>query len=200
MEPVVHLAFGYLVYSLATRLWTGGPPSGDSVVVLAFATQFPDAVDKPLNWWFDILDGRGIGHSVLTTALLCVGLYVLSRRSGRERLSGAFAVGVGTHLVYDARAALGHGAISESAPYLLWPLVPAPTYPKDSLTDHLDQAIVVARAFVRELPAALLSQGFLRPLGVLLCVFALWVSDGRPGLELVTSTLRTSLRQLRRNG
>ncbi|ELZ30301.1 hypothetical protein C475_01162 [Halosimplex carlsbadense 2-9-1] len=198
MEPFVHLALGYLVYSLACRLWTGRPPSGASTLVLAFATQFPDAVDKPLNWWFDILDGRGIGHSILTMAPLCVALYVLARRSGRERLSSAFAVGVGTHLCYDARVALGPGAISESAPYLLWPLVPAPTYPKDSLTDHLDHVVFVVRSFARELPAALFSEGALRIVGVACFTLALWVYDGRPGLEVVSATLRKSLRQLRR--
>ncbi|QPV64334.1 metal-dependent hydrolase [Halosimplex litoreum] len=199
MEPFVHLALGYLVYSLTSRLWTGRPPSGDSVLVLALATQFPDAVDKPLNWWFGILDGRGIGHSILTMAPLCIALYVLARRSDRGRWSGAFAVGVGTHLCYDARGALGPEAIGESAPYLLWPLVPAPTYPKDSLTDHLDQAVFVARSFARELPAALFSEGVLRILGVVCLTLSLWVYDGRPGLETARSTLREWARKLRRS-
>lgn len=114
MEPFVHLTLGYLAYSLANRLWTDRPPSDDSALVLAVATQFPDTVDKPLNWWFNILDRRGIGHSILMMAPLCVALYLLGWRYGRERLSGAF--GVGTHLCYDARAALGPGAISEAAP------------------------------------------------------------------------------------
>ena len=55
MLPWGHLAVGYLAYSLAVRVRSGGPPAGLAVAALAVGTQFPDLIDKPLVSWVSVL-------------------------------------------------------------------------------------------------------------------------------------------------
>lgn len=188
MLPWGHLAFGYLVYTVGTRLRHRRAPAGAPTVVLAFGTQFPDLIDKPLNWWFGVLDGRGIAHSLLTTALVCGLLFAVARRYGRRDLAAAFTVGVLTHLLGDSWGALLSGNYGRAS-FLLWPLLPAPTYPKDSLVDHLRQWAVYFRSLSDISPAALLGSRF----GVQLLLFAVligvWAFDGFPGLGTVWRAL-----------
>jgi hypothetical protein len=54
MWPWEHLAVGYLLYSVSCVLW-GRYPTRIGVAALAFGTQFPDLVDKPLGWWLGVL-------------------------------------------------------------------------------------------------------------------------------------------------
>jgi hypothetical protein len=150
--------------------------------VLAFGTQFPDLVDKPLNWWFDILDGRGIGHSVITTGIFCTVLFIIAQKYGRRNLARAFSVGVFTHLLGDSWGALLSGNFDRAA-YLLWPVFPAPTYPKDSLFDHLQQLQVYFRLLSEVPPSSLLASRIGFQLSLFALVVAIWVFDGLPGVR-----------------
>ena len=49
MWPWEHLAIGYLAYSLLGRLAWRRPPTVGTAITVAFGTQFPDLVDKPLG-------------------------------------------------------------------------------------------------------------------------------------------------------
>ena len=44
-----HLAIGYLAYSLLSQLAWRRPPTVGAAITVAFGTQFPDLVDKPLG-------------------------------------------------------------------------------------------------------------------------------------------------------
>lgn len=185
MLPWAHLALGYLFYTVGVHLVRRRRPRGAPTVALAVGTQLPDLVDKPANWWFSILDGRGLGHSLFTTIPLCVAVLVATHRRNRGELGVAFTVGMLTHLLGDARLALLARNIEAGAPYLLWPLLPAPTYEKDSLLDHL----LAWRSAVDGVQLTSLSDLVTTDFGVQLLVFTVilfvWMLDGFPGLRLV---------------
>ena len=182
MFPWAHIAIGYLTYTVWTKVWNARVPGGAATIALAVGTQFPDLLDKPLGWWLGVYDGRGIGHSILATVVLCGALFAVARRYNREDLAGAFTIGVGTHLVADAAGPLATGSLREAG-FLLWPFVSPPTYPKDSLFDHLDVWLVQLRLLSQVPPASLLESRF----GLQLALFALlvlvWALDGFPGIR-----------------
>jgi|GEM_PF-72050 hypothetical protein len=189
--PWGHLAFGYLVYSLGQRAVRRRPPTDLPTIALVVGTQLPDLVDKPLNWWFGVFDGRGAGHSLLVMGPCCLLVYLLARRYGYGRLAGGFVTGVLTHLFSDAWLPILAGDIQIGAPYLLWPLLPAPTYEKDSLLDHAVALEGSLRSLPWDSPVALLSTWFGAQLGIMLLLVSLWVYDGVPGLRVVTGGVRT---------
>lgn len=181
MMPWGHLALGYFVFTVGTRAWYRRAPEGAPTVVLAVGTQAPDLVDKPLNWWFDIYDGRGIGHSLLVVGLVSVVLLYWAHQYDRTDLAAAFSLGAFIHLFGDAWSALLSGNLSRAA-YLLWPLYPAPTYPSDSLLDHLQRWAVALRTLQRS-PEMLLESQFGIQLLLLFALLAVWAIDGFPGVR-----------------
>jgi len=182
MMPLGHLAVGYLVYSVFSRYRYGRSPEGGATLVLALGTQFPDLSDKPLNWWFGVLDGRGVGHSLLVLVALCVAIYLLERRYDRSGYEVAFAVGVLSHLVVDSWRALVAGTVLENTPYLFWPLLPAPSYPKDGIRDHLDAWVTSLQSLSWHAPVEVLSNGLILQGVLALLAFFLWWYDGFPGI------------------
>ncbi|WP_256476610.1 metal-dependent hydrolase [Haloplanus pelagicus] len=180
MLPWGHLAVGYLGYTVLTRARTRRPPAGVPVLVLAVATQLPDLVDKPLNWWFGVFDGRGIGHSLVAVAVVCLLAVLVARRYDRPALTGALSIGLFSHLCADAWRPLVAGRF-ERATFLLWPLLPVPTYSTDSLGGHLGSWL----AHLRLLPVSpleFLTSGFGVQLALFSVVFGVWGLDGFPGL------------------
>jgi hypothetical protein len=181
MLPWGHLAVGYLVYTVLVRVRGRRAPAGAPTLGLALGTQLPDLVDKPLNWWFGIFDGRGIGHSLLAVTAFCLLVAVVAYRYDRLELGGALSIGIYTHLLGDSYQALLSGEFA-SAAFLLWPLVPAPTYPKDSLFEHLDAWVAYLQALPQLSPTAILSSGFGFQLVLLFVLFGIWALDGFPGV------------------
>ena len=168
MLPWGHLAVGYLAYSLAVRVRSGGPPAGLAVAALAVGTQFPDLIDKPLIAWVSLLpSGRSLGHSLLFAAACGVGLWYLGRRFDRPDVASAFLFGQLAHVVADALPAVLAGRWSELG-FLFWPATSVFRYPGDD----------------RELVEYLLAELTTPPhheLGLFALAVALWVADGRPG-------------------
>ncbi|MFC6722984.1 metal-dependent hydrolase [Halobium palmae] len=183
MYPWGHLAVGYLLYSVAVHVRHRRPPTGPAALVGIGATQFPDLVDKPLNWGFNVFDGRAIGHSLVVLVPLCGLLWYWSRSRECEPLALAFAVGVLSHPLADARAALLAGDL-EGASYLGWPLLQPPTYPAETAADHVERGVQATQSLaaspVTELPGSF---------GIQLVLFGgcllVWASDGFPGVGVV---------------
>lgn len=184
MMPWGHLAVGYLTYSVGARAWRRSPPGGRAVLALGVGTQLPDLIDKPLNWWFGVFDGRALGHSALTMAVLCGVVVAWSRRRGREELGIAFVVGVATHLLTDSWRAFLEADLGNLG-YLLWPVFSAPTYPKDSLFDHLDEWAFRLRLLLTHSPEDVITSQFGLQLFLFVCVLVVWAIDGFPGLRMV---------------
>ncbi|ESP90001.1 metal-dependent hydrolase [Candidatus Halobonum tyrrellensis] len=181
MMPWGHLAVGYLVYTVGSRVWYRRTPSGVGTLVVAFGTQFPDLVDKPLNWWFGVYDGRAVGHSLVTVVPLCVVVALAARRYGRSELAGAFSVGALTHLLGDSYGSLLSGEFGRVG-FLLWPFLPAPTYPADSLLYHLERWEGQFRYLSSLSPTDLLTSGFGFQLVLAAVLFGVWALDGFPGV------------------
>ncbi|SFK68776.1 LexA-binding, inner membrane-associated putative hydrolase [Halogranum rubrum] len=134
MWPWGHLAVGYLLYSLYSHRLKNHRPTNVTALVVAFGTQFPDLVDKPLAWTVSLLPtGRSLAHSLLTASLvLGVVLFAVRRyrRAEAETYTSfvvAFGIGYLSHLAADGLYPLLGGEFANLA-YLVWPLLPLPVY------------------------------------------------------------------------
>ena len=170
MWPWGHLAVGYLCYSAWTRVRSGRDPVGVETVVVALGTQFPDLIDKPLAWTFELLpSGRSLAHSLLTAVPITLLTFWLCRREDRESVGVAFAVGYLSHMFVDGIPALLDGAF-EYVTYLVWPLLPPPPYEMDaSFAEHF-----------RHLEP---TPYFLGQLALFALAVGVWARQGWPGVE-----------------
>ncbi|RRJ29457.1 metal-dependent hydrolase [Halocatena pleomorpha] len=167
MWPWGHLAAGYLLYSLWCRANCRSPTALGAVTV-AFGTQFPDLVDKPLAWTFAILpSGRTLTHSLLTATLLFGIFRIVTRRYKIRTPLGALAIGYLSHLAMDAVSPLVQGRF-EAVSFLLWPVLPLPSSETpNSFSAHF--------ANLGPTPFDLFQ---LVLAGV---AFIVWIADGAPG-------------------
>jgi len=175
MLPLGHAALGYLLYSGASHAIRGDTPTEWSVILLGFGTQFPDLIDKPFSWTFQVLPtGRSLFHSVFIVGLVCAAVILLSRRYGHRDLGIAFATGYGSHLIGDALHPAVTGSV-QGLEWLVWPLIPA-------------DAVEYQKGFVEFFTSLTVTPWLL--LEVLLAggALVLWYVDGFPGFKL----LRTS--------
>jgi hypothetical protein len=143
VDPLSHAAFAYLWYVGVAALTDRRLPARDALVPLFVASQLPDLIDKPLAYGGVLASGRSLGHSLLAFAVLVLAVWLLCREFGRVVASArtaralalapvAFAVGYAAHLVGDAYRPLLAGAYADAA-FLLYPFVPARTYPNDGI-------------------------------------------------------------------
>ncbi|WP_435181747.1 zinc dependent phospholipase C family protein [Halorussus sp. AFM4] len=183
MWPWGHLAVGYLAYTILVHLRERRAPDGVSAVALAFGTQFPDLVDKPLAWTFGVIpNGRSLTHSLITAVLVVAAVEWLLRRRGYGRVATAFAVGYLSHLFGDTLYPLVTGDLSGLA-FLAWPVAPPVEYETEqSFAAHLAQL---------SLDALLTLEAGLGAL-----VFVVWLADGAPGVAVLAALPRWLGRKL----
>jgi membrane-bound metal-dependent hydrolase YbcI (DUF457 family) len=168
MWPWGHLAVGYLLYSAFARRYDDRPPSGLETVALAFGTQFPDLVDKPLAWSVSVLpNGRSLAHSILVAAVVIGLVALVCRRLRRKPVAVAFGIGYVSHLASDALPVFPDGPVSDLA-FLLWPLLPPVEY---------DTQQSFAAHFLGIEPTPL----FLFQIVLLAVALVVWIRDGMPG-------------------
>jgi len=183
MWPWEHAAVGYLLCSAALaarRTVLNDIP----VIALGVATLLPDLIDKPLALWLGVLpEGRALAHSLLFAVPLFAVVWRLTRARG-PAISAAFALGYLSHLLADGwRAVLGLEA--SRLTYLVWPLLPLPDYPKDSLGLHLAALI---KSVVELNPEMALREPMGPATGQLvlfMIAVTLWVRYGAPGLRVL---------------
>lgn len=167
MMPWGHIGVAYFVYAVYSRGRYGRPPMAVPALLLAFGSQFPDLVDKPLAWGLGVLPGgRTLAHSLITTAVLLAVLYAVAAKYDRTEYVTAFAIGHVSHLVADIPPAAPLGDVS-SASFLLWPLLPQGPY-DPVLSNQL-------LAFVYQ---------WFQIFIFVVALFA-WYRNGMPGLNLV---------------
>ncbi|PSP76130.1 metal-dependent hydrolase [Halobacteriales archaeon QS_3_64_16] len=170
MWPWGHLAVGYLLYTAFVRMRERQAPSEWAALAVAFGTQFPDLIDKPLAWWLGVLpSGRTFAHSVLTALIVAALVYALARRRNATGLAIAFVVGYLSHSFADALLPLLQSH-TEYVAYLLWPLLGLPFYQTE--------ATVLASVGSFDLTVYGVAQ-----LGLVLLALVVWVLDGAPGLH-----------------
>lgn len=174
MWPWGHLAVGYLLYSIWIHLRKRQRPNGRGTVALAFGTQFPDLVDKPLAWTFGILpNGRSLTHSLFVATFVIVVLSVLLRRRNEAAVAAAFSIGYLSHLFGDALYPF-LGGNYYAVGFLAWPVLPAVEYSTEpSFGAHLRTLTLESFVSVE--------------LALGLFVFVLWLLDGAPGIRSVVA-------------
>ncbi|WP_436907516.1 metal-dependent hydrolase [Halosimplex marinum] len=174
MWPWGHLALAYLAYSLYSRVGRGHRPTAATALVVVFASQFPDLVDKPLAWTLSVLpSGRSLAHSLLVLAPLVALLYSVARvrEEGEEPLAVAFGIGAVVHAFGDALYSLVALEFREAG-FMLWPAVPP-------LEHEVEQSFTAHFALIDASPELYFE--FL-----LVAVAAVvWRADGYPGLATV---------------
>ena len=168
MQPVVHLAVGYLCYAAYTRWYHGREPADLPALVAVFAAGLADLIDKPLDSAGVVPVGRTVGHSLLFVIPLVVLVWIVASRRDRRPLGVAFAIGYLSHIATDIPWHVLSGDFDELG-FLLWPVTEMPAYTGvkplgtvggvEITTLWLEAVILVA--------------------GV-----ALWWMDGRPGVDL----------------
>lgn len=181
MWPWAHLGFAYILYSLYARGRFGRPPRPEPVLAVAFGSQLPDIVDKPLAWYGVLPSGRSLAHSLLFAAVLVIVVYAVGVVLDRVETATALVIAHLSHLVTDLppRVALGYPSGSE---YLFWPFLSQNTFRYR------------AQAFEPPVAVEVIVTPFTDPVlfslyGVFLFVTALglWYVDGCPGLQYVRS-------------
>ena len=162
MWPWDHVAVAYVCYSLYARL-RGRRPSTVAAFAVFAAALAPDAIDKPLAWYFSVLpSGRSLGHSAFTAA-------------------GVVAIGWVSHLLGDvAYPLVVKGELRVG--FLLWPLVPAEAGSSPGAVGHVSELFA---AFIAYLATPAGATYLLVDVTLLLAALVLWVADGSPGAELL---------------
>lgn len=167
MQPIVHLAVGYLCYAASVRLRRRGRPADTPTAAALVGALLPDLIDKPI-WLAGLTDvGRTVGHTLLVAGpLLAVAWWYAAARD-RRSLGVAFAIGLGSHLAADVPWHVLAGDYRELG-FILWPLTPmAPYAGTKSLA-----AVSGVEITTLWLEAIVFAAGV-----------ALWWVDGRPGIE-----------------
>ncbi|WP_440765933.1 metal-dependent hydrolase [Natronorubrum sp. DTA7] len=173
MQPVVHLAVGYLCYAAYTRWHHGRTPADLPALVAVFAAGLADFIDKPLYAAETVPVGRAIGHSLLFAAPLILLAWVVATRRDRRPLGVAFAIGYLSHIATDVPWHVLSGDFDELG-FLLWPVTEMPAYTGVKPLGTVGGVEITTLW----LEAVILAAGV-----------ALWWTDGRPG----TGTVRRGL-------
>jgi hypothetical protein len=166
---------------LSRLLSTDRKPQAAPVLLLAVGTQFPDLIDKPLADVVDVLpSGRSLGHSLVFTLVLFLGVYILAQRYDGIPEAIAFGIGHLIHVLVDAMPDIVAGQWARLR-FLGWPLIPAYQYTAD----------VEGRVITEYLFVQLTSPPHFELVLFVLAV-SVWVSDGMPGLAEFLSLFKTS--------
>lgn len=195
MWPWEHVLFAYVCYSTYVHGRYRSRPGDLPTAALAFGAVLPDLIDKPLAWEFNVFaTGYAAAHSVFLGVPAAFAVYALAERRHAGAVGGAFLTGYALHLVGDVLpASLSRGELVLFP--VLWPVadyVPLPD--RGSFVDGVYGLLTeyVARLLTLELSPVIALQ-----LGSVLFGTALWLADGRPGLSLVTGTVRRAFRRIR---
>lgn len=179
MWPWEHLAFGYIVYSLAHRILTRRGVGTPAALTVALATQLPDLIDKPLAWTFDVLpSGVSLAHSAFFVPPATLAVYLAGRWSGFRRLWIPFLVAYVSHLFGDGISGIVYGD-NPSFSFLLWPLYETSAPSRAGLFSNF---FYYFGNYMETLASPEGAMYILLELGLLGTAFLLWLWDGAPGL------------------
>ncbi|MDQ2050143.1 metal-dependent hydrolase [Natronolimnohabitans sp. A-GB9] len=175
MQPVVHLAVGYLCYAGYTRWHGDGTPDEAPALAAIVGAALPDLIDKPI-WLADLVAvGRTIGHSLLFAIPVVIAVWLLTRARDRPVLGIAFAIGYLSHIATDVPWHVISGDVDELG-FLFWPLTPMPAYTGTKPLGTVPGLEVTVTTLWLE--AVILVAGV-----------ALWWADGRPGTDVIRRAL-----------
>ncbi len=179
MWPWNHLAVGYLAYSLLRRTAGGERPGTGCVLAVAFGSQFPDLVDKPLGWGTALLpSGTTLAHSLLFAVPLSLVVVAAAAWRGRTALAAAFVVAYLLHLPADALFPVIFGGRPTTA-FLLWPAVPVDPAPSTTIPARVGD---LWSSFLALLATPGGQRYVLLEASLLAATALAWIADGAPGV------------------
>lgn len=183
MWPWEHAALAYVLYSALTRRQADAPPGDVATLLVVFASQLPDLIDKPLAWNLGVIpSGRMLAHAPVVALPLCVAVYWYFVRRSRAEWGIAFGVGYLSHVASDAVGSALAGEYAYTR-FLLWPLLSVPA-------DSQEGVLVELSEFGLVLSPSLVLSGL-----VGLAVAGLWIRDGTPGLGVLRRRFRAVARR-----
>ncbi|MDT3437639.1 metal-dependent hydrolase [Haloarcula sp. 1CSR25-25] len=122
MMPWGHFLIAVIPYISYSLIRHRKMPNGPILLVLLFGTQFPDLVDKPLAWQFDVLiNGRIFMHSLVFAVPLSVAILLLAWIYDRRTIGGTFVFGYLLHIPGDFYTAFIRSGL-HIPNNMLWPL------------------------------------------------------------------------------
>lgn len=138
MRPLDHFLFAALPLLGYTAIRYRQLPRGHILLLVLFATQLPDLIDKPLAWTVGVLpSGRMFAHSlVIVLPVLILGCLICARR-GLVRPAAVFTLGYLSHLAGDFYPILWQGSGYYFFPNLFWPLLAANPDRSPSFSAHV---------------------------------------------------------------
>ncbi|MFC7198031.1 metal-dependent hydrolase [Halospeciosus flavus] len=186
MWPWEHLAVGYVAVSILFR-WHGRRVGALDAVAVGVGAAFPDLVDKPLAWAFDVLpSGTSVAHSVFVAVPLAVAVWFVAARRDRRSVGAAFAVSYLLHLPSDALyGPLTDGGFSIRA--FLWPFVVGSGEGSGGFAGTVAHYFLAYLQFLGT-PEAV--EYLVFELFLLGTATVLWVADGAPPLDAVQRFVR----------
>lgn len=144
MDPVSHFFVALVPLTAYTLLRHRRVPSGETILVLLFATQLPDLIDKPLAWTFGVLpSGRMLAHSLVIALPVVAVVLVLTHRHGYGKYGAVFGFGYLSHIAADFYHVLYLGTDYYFFPNLFWPLLEANPDHDTSFAAHVPELSAV---------------------------------------------------------
>jgi hypothetical protein len=142
MRPLGHFALAALPLTAYVVTRHHRLPSGHAILILLFATQLPDIIDKPLAWSFGIIpSGRMLAHSLVISGPVLLIIFGFGYYHERIGIATIFALGYLSHLVGDFYPILSLGTEYYFFPNLFWPLLAANPDMNPSFVAHTPQSI-----------------------------------------------------------
>ena len=193
MFPWGHLAVGYLCYSVLCHL-AGRRPGEYPTLALALGTQFPDLVDKPLSWMFDLLPAGVFAHTVFVAVPVWIVVLAVAYWRSRTSIGFAFVVGYASHLPADVLPSVALGN-ELNYWFLFWPVMARPGVDvSDPIVGPGAGAGLIANAdyYFVQYVQQLLGPVLVAYVGLFVLVFVLWLYDGHPGIRALGNVVRRS--------
>ncbi|PSP92877.1 metal-dependent hydrolase [Halobacteriales archaeon QS_4_62_28] len=188
MWPWEHLAFGYLLYSGYVRLVHTKRVRSDAAIAAALGTQFPDIIDKPLAWHFDVLPGGvSMAHSLVFGAPLCILCILLARKYGAKAAGPAFTIGYLSHLLGDIIYPIAVNGFDSLPVFLLWPLIPGAFSGSRGMVGNVAYYFEKFTVFLGTPRGQLY---LMLELLLLSLAFVVWATDGFPGSRWILRRIR----------
>lgn len=136
MLPWGHFAVAFIPCTVYLLLRRGHLPDASHIIVLLYATQLPDLIDKPLAWSFHVLpSGRSLAHSVIFATPYLLLVTLIAWRTDRSELGALFTFGYLSHIYTDTYPSVIGGS-HRFLPNLFWPLVPVQPDANPSFVHH----------------------------------------------------------------
>lgn len=181
MMPWEHAAIGYIGYSILVRVFYKETPTAMETVAVVFGSLFPDLIDKPLAWQFDLFaSGYAFAHSIFTAVPIATVVVLLAWRHGAFRTGLGFAVGYLLHIPGDMIPPYiqGEGLAVHRA---LWPFRQEGSGYDSGFGVELSENLVgYASWFIDELASGNPDPYLFVVVGIGVIGLLLWIADGMP--------------------